>query len=102
MQLNKLNNIVFLKDLESNLIEEAFVVLKDNVNLTKFEDKISRNGAQKTVLNEVEALMNTELKVNELKFEEYKFKKLTKKYNLLKIINVILILISIFIFLNNK
>lgn len=99
MQLNKLNNIVFLKDLESNLVEEAFVVLKDNVNLTKFEDKISKDRIQKTVLNEVEVLINTELKVNELKFEEYKFKKLTKKYNLLKIVNVILILISIFIFL---
>lgn len=99
MQLNKLNNIVFLKDLESNLVEEAFVVLKDNVNLTKFEDKVSKDRIQKTVLNEVEVLINTELKVNELKFEEYKFKKLTKKYNLLKIVNVILILISIFIFL---
>ncbi len=98
MQLNKLNNIVFLKDLESNLVEEAFVVLKDNVNLTKFQDKISKERAKETVLNEVEVLMNTELKVNELKFEEYKLKKLTKKYNLLKIINVIIILVSIFIF----
>ena len=102
MQLNKLNNIVFLKDLESNLIEEAFVVLKDNVNLTKFQDKISNDRAKETVLNEVEVLINTELKVNELKFEEYKLKKMTKKYNLLKIINVILILISIFMFFKNK
>ena len=101
MQLNKLNNIVFLKDLESNLIEEAFVVLKDNVNLTKFQDKISKDRAKETVLNEVEVLINTELKVNELKFEEYKLKKMTKKYNLLKIINVILILISIFMFFKN-
>ena len=37
MQLNKLDNIVFLKDLESNIIEEAFIVLKDNVNFTKME-----------------------------------------------------------------
>ena len=102
MQLNKLNNIVILKDLESNLIEEAFVVLKDNVNLTKFQDKISKDRAKETVLNEVEVLINTELKVNELKFEEYKLKKMTKKYNLLKIINVILILISIFMFFKNK
>lgn len=97
MQLNKLNNIVFLKDLESNLVEEAFVVLKDNVNLNKLGDKISKNKAKKAVLNEVETLINTELKVNELKFEEYKLKKLTKKYNLLKIINIILILVSAFI-----
>lgn len=98
MQLNKLNNIVFLKDVESNLIEEAFVVLKDNVNLTKLEEKINKAEAKKSVLNEVEVLINTELKVNELKFEEYKFKKLSKKYNFLKIINIILVVVSIFIF----
>lgn len=98
MQLNKLNNIVFLKDIESNLIEEAFVVLKDNVNLTKLEEKINKAEAKKSVLNEVEVLINTELKVNELKFEEYKFKKLSKKYNFLKIINIILVVVSIFIF----
>lgn len=98
MQLNKLNNIVFLKDVESNLIEEAFVVLKDNVNLTKLEEKINKAEAKKSVLNEVEVLINTELKVNELKFEEYKFKKLSKKYNFLKIINIILVVVSVFIF----
>lgn len=98
MQLNKLNNIVFLKDIESNLIEEAFVVLKDNVNLTKLEEKINKTETKKSVLNEVEVLINTELKVNELKFEEYKFKKLSKKYNFLKIINIILVVVSIFIF----
>lgn len=98
MQLNKLNNIVFFKNVESNLIEEAFVVLKDNVNLTKLEEKINKAEAKKSVLNEVEVLINTELKVNELKFEEYKFKKLSKKYNFLKIINIILVVVSIFIF----
>ena len=44
MQLNKLDNIVFLKDLESNIIEEAFIVLKDNVNFTKMEkEKYKKN-----------------------------------------------------------
>ncbi len=98
MQLNKLNNIVFLKDLESNVIEEAFVVLKDNVDITKFEEKLNKTEAKKLVLNEVEILINTELKINELKFEEYKLKKLSKKYNFLRIVNIILILFSIFIF----
>ena len=36
MQINKLNNIVFLKDLESNIIEEAFVVLKEKVKINNF------------------------------------------------------------------
>ena len=29
MQINKTNNVIFLKDLESNIIQEAFVVLKE-------------------------------------------------------------------------
>ena len=33
MQLNKLNNIIFLKDVQSNIIEEAFIVLKDGVKI---------------------------------------------------------------------
>lgn len=97
MQLNKLNNIIFLKELESNLIEEAFVVLKDNVNITRFEEKIDKQNSKKTVLNEVEALINTELKVNELKFEEYKYKKLNKKYKFLQVVNAIFIIAGIFI-----
>ncbi len=98
MQLNKLNNIVFLKDMESNIIQEAFVVLKDNVNLTKLEEKVNKLDAKKSVLNEVEVLINSELKVNELKFEEYKLKKLSKKYKFLKFINILLILVSAFAF----
>lgn len=97
MQLNKLNNIIFLKELESNLIEEAFVVLKDNVNITRFEEKIDKQNSKKTVLNEVESLINTELRVNELKFEEYKYKKLNKKYKFLQVVNAIFIIAGIFI-----
>lgn len=96
MQLNKLNNIVYLKDMESNIIEEAFVVLKDNVNFNRFQEKNSKMDGEKTLLNEVEVLMNSELKVNELKFETYKLKKLSKKYTFLKFINIVLIATIIF------
>ncbi len=98
MQLNKLNNIVFLKDMESNIIQEAFVVLKDNVNFSRFQEKTNKMDGKKVILNEVEVLMNSELKVNELEFETYKLKKLSKKYRFLKFINIILIVITIFTF----
>lgn len=102
MQLNKLDNIVFLKDVESNIIEEAFIVLKDNVNLKKFENKPSKISEKKAILNEAEILINNELKINDLKFEEYKFKKLSKKYKILKVINIILVFAIIFIIFRNK
>lgn len=37
MDINKMRNIVILKDLPSNLVEEAFVVLKNNQRIKKFE-----------------------------------------------------------------
>ena len=33
MQLEKVNNIIFLKNIESNIIQEAFIVLKDNYKI---------------------------------------------------------------------
>ena len=94
--LNKLDNIVFLKDLESNIIEEAFIVLKDNVNFTKMEKEKYKKNEKTMILYETESLINNEFKINDLKFSEYRLKKLSKKYRILKIINVILILIIIF------
>ena len=96
MQLNKLDNIVFLKDLESNIIEEAFIVLKDNVNFTNMEKEKYKKNEKTMILYETESLINNEFKINDLKFSEYRLKKLSKKYRILKIINVILILIIIF------
>jgi len=99
MQLNKVNNIIFIKDLESNIIEQAIIVLKENVKLVQYEKnaKSPING-KKAILNEAENLINNELKINDLKFQEFKFKKLNKKYKFLKIINMILILISVLAF----
>jgi hypothetical protein len=96
MQLNKLDNIVFLKDLESNIIEEAFIVLKDNVNFTKMEKEKYKKNEKTMILYETESLINNEFKINDLKFSEYKLKKISKKYKILKIINAILILVIIF------
>ena len=36
MGINKKRNIVILKDLPSNLVEEAFVVLKENQKIPRF------------------------------------------------------------------
>lgn len=37
MDVNKMRNIVILKDLPSNIVEEAFVVLKKNQKIPKLE-----------------------------------------------------------------
>lgn len=99
MQLNKLDNIVFLKDVESNVIEQAFIILKDNVNFKKFENNVGNPKEKKILLSEAEILINNELKINDLNFKEYRINKINKKYKILKIVNIILVGVIIFMIL---
>lgn len=99
MQLNKLDNIVFLKDVESNVIEQAFIILKDNVNFKKFENDVGNPKEKKILLSEAEILINNELKINDLNFKEYRINKINKKYKILKIVNIILVGVIIFMIL---
>lgn len=97
MQLNKLDNIIFFKDVESNIIDQAILVLKKDVNFIKFDLKNEKTkNNRKSLLSEAEFLVNNEMKINNIKFEQYKFKKLNRKYKILKIINIILIFLIIF------
>ena len=43
MDVQNMKNIVVLKNLPSNMIEEAFVVLKDNVKIHKQEEEVLKN-----------------------------------------------------------
>lgn len=99
MQLNKLDNIVFLKDVESNVIEQAFIILKDNVNFKKIENDVGNSKEKKILLSEAEILINNELKINDLNFKEYRINKINKKYKILKIVNIILVGAIIFMIL---
>ena len=61
MEGSKLKNIVVLKNLPSNLVEEAIVVLKSNKNVKKLE-KIEKN---KTIENEIETKKDKEYVLKE-------------------------------------
>lgn len=52
MNQEKMKNIIILKDLESNLLEEAILILKDNnqVNKNKMEEYAKEEG--KNFINE--------------------------------------------------
>lgn len=99
MNTGGMKNIVILKDLPSNLVEEAIVFLKENQKLKKPElidvEVKKQNGktAAKTeknpkdyIVNEAQMLIADYIsKVeNSHKNEEYPYKKLKKKYRLLK------------------
>lgn len=103
MQVNKLNNIIFLKNVESNIIEEAFVVLKNNININNLEvnNKIQDRN-QIDILKEAELLINTKIEESNIRYEKYKMKRLEEKYKKVRILNCVLAISSFIIFLITK
>ncbi len=91
MQLNKLNNIIFLKDAQSNIIEEAFIVLKEGVKIhqIKNEKEKSKDGNM-NILKEAELIVNEKIDKSNIDYEKFKIKELEKRIKISKIINIIL------------
>lgn len=93
MQISKTENVIFLRDVESNIIQEAFIILKENV---KFEEK--KNSNQKTskneicILKEAENLINCEINDCNLKYDKFKVSKLERKLKIQKVFNIFCII----------
>lgn len=103
MDINKMRNIVILKDLPSNLVEEAFVVLKNNQKIknaqyadSKFEklsedmvrednnyDEYIVKEAEFVVSNYINKLENQDLRENKTE------KNLLKKYKIMRALTII-------------
>ena len=112
MDINKMRNIVILKDLPSNLVDEAFVVLKNNQKIKKLEyadnkfDNFSCNegidNKDEYVVKEAELLISdyiNKLENQSLTGENQK-NHIMKKYKRLKIISAFLVvgfIVSLFI-----
>ena len=108
MDINKMRNIVILKDLPSNLVEEAFVVLKENQKIKKHEyaenknDKFSIEREAETendyVVKEAELLISNYLNKieNQDLIGKENDKNLIKKYKKLKVLATFL---SCFLFI---
>ena len=90
MQISKTNNVIFLKDVESNIIKEAFIVLKDNVRFEnqQQESRIENTNRTIEILKEAELLINEEINKRNLYYEKYKLLKLQKKLKLQKLLNI--------------
>lgn len=106
MEANTMKNIVVLKNLPSNLIKEAFVILKDN-DRKRIEDFIinkkdnekigvneNKDNNSEFIVKEAELLINDYIKDIEKKKTDNKNNIWKDKYKKLKRINIFLILIS--------
>lgn len=108
METNNMKNIVVLKDLPSNMIEEAIVILKANVDLKKQELKYkkkenikvgakSKIGATDYIVKEAESVVSNYISnMEKPKQLEITNKKLEGKYKRVKIINIILSMVACF------
>lgn len=101
MEASKMKNIVVLKNLPSNLVDEAFVVLKPNKKI-KLEDYAERVGKEKEVITkygskeymvkEAEMVISNYLSniENEKEMKSLNLKQVEAKYKRLKAITYIL------------
>lgn len=93
MEISNMKNIVVLKNLPSNIVEEAFVVIKPKIKIKHFEyaeknsstRKIERCKENDYILKEAELIINNYSKVYDNKNKrgiEQKY-KIVKKYSVI-------------------
>lgn len=104
METKIMKNMIILKDLPSNMVEEAFVVFKDNVKIHK-KEKIEKNKIvgkeEKSKSKEYmikEAEMVVQDYISRIEKKEYELgstnKKLKEKYRRLKALSIFLAMFS--------
>lgn len=98
MQLSKMKNIIVLRGMASNVVDEAIVVLKPNVKLKQSEYNTKRKNAvddknkKMIVVKEAETTINNYVKKIQNKSKESEDINFKKKYKFLQVCNIMLIL----------
>ena len=99
MNSNQLKNIIVLKDLPSNLIEEAFIILKNNKKTKSLKTIDKNTNLEKTnakkdefIVKEAEMIISSYLSKieKERQFKSYSVRQIESKYKRLKFITIAL------------
>lgn len=96
MDSNNMKNMIVLRNLPSNIVEEAFVVFKSNVKIHKYEkvnkmnDKEQKNKNKDYMIKEAELILNDYIsKMEKTEYEKsIGNKKLKEKYKKLKALTI--------------
>lgn len=108
MDTSNMKNIVVLRDLPSNIVDEAIIILKSNVNLKKYDliDNKKENvkigakakiGSKDYIIKEAESVISSYISsIERPKDLECKNKKLAQKYKNVKVLTVFFGIIAIF------
>lgn len=105
MDTNTMKNMIIVRDLPSNMVEEAYIVFKNNVKIHKVE-KVEKGKAEKReekteskdyMVKEAEMIINDY--ISKIEKREYELgngnKKLKEKYKKLKAITIFLTMFSL-------
>ena len=97
MNSSKMKNMVILKDLPSNIIEEAYVVLRPGVKFEKKTEESQKNIAPNYILNEAESIIDSYLSDSKKQnlTNQVEENTIKKKYKILKNISFILVVLFI-------
>ena len=98
MNTSDLKNIVFLKEVNSNIVDEAIIILKPNVKVKEFivdgKNKVNNKNNKNYILNEAQMVVANY--ISKLKKEDEKvLKKYEKKYKRMRVANICLVLLII-------
>ena len=107
MDASKMKNMIIIKNLPSNIVDEAFIVLNSNKKIKALEhienDKTqstgSKNNSKDYITKEAEMIISNYLAniENNKKLKSHSMKQIEKKYKRLKIL---VVAISILLFIN--
>lgn len=111
MQTNDVKNIVILKNLPSNIVEEAIVILKSNKYAKKLQ-KIEKNNnkelehkesdGKEYIIKEAEAILSSYMrKIEDKKNIEKPNKTVIEKYKKLKKYSIIITILFVISFIIN-
>ena len=111
MKSNSVKNIVILKNLPSNIVEEAIVILKSNKYAKKLQ-MIEKNNnkeleqkesnSKEYIVKEAEALLSSYIsKIEDKKIIERPNKTLNQKYKKLKKYSIIMTILFVISFIIN-
>ena len=109
MDASKMKNMIIIKNLPSNIIDEAFVVLKSNKKIKALEriekekenSKQGKNNSQNYITKEAEMVISNYLSdiENSKKIKSQSMKQLEKKYKKLKKLTIMLGILLIISFI---
>lgn len=104
MENGQMKNMVVLKNLPSNLIEEAFVIVKSkkNVKTLEYIDKKENGKKQENgkdtkdyIIREAESVLSSYIHAMEKKDKKQENTAINKKYKMLKIYSIVVTILMV-------